>query len=133
LPLAFAAAAQTMVVLGGGIDLSVGALMALANVLALRAMLGHDLNYALVVALIVLVEVTLAGALNGAIIVLTRVPDIVITLATSFIWAGLALLVLAKPTLGIPLDFQNPAQASTVSPAAHDTPLLPLALSDDPS
>jgi len=66
--------------------------------------------------LIVLLEVTLAGALNGAIIVVTRVPDIVITLATSFIWAGLALLVLAKPTPGIPLDFQNLAQGSTFSP-----------------
>src|SRR5439155_1451472 len=115
LPLAFAAAAQTMVVLSGGIDLSVGPLMALANVLALRAMLGHDLNYSLGVALIVLLEVTLAGALNGAIIVLTRVPDIVVTLATSFIWAGLALLVLAKPTPGIPLDVQNLAQGSALS------------------
>src|SRR5437899_12861090 len=64
LPLAFAAAAQTMVVLSGGIDLSIGPLMALANVLALRAMLGHDLNYGLVVALIVLLEITLAGAIN---------------------------------------------------------------------
>ena len=117
LPLAFAAAAQTMVVLSGGIDLSVGPLMALANVLALRAMLGHDLNYSLGVALIVLLEVTLAGALNGAIIVLTRVPDIVVTLATSFIWAGLALLVLAKPTPGIPLDVQNLAQGSALSPS----------------
>ena len=128
LPLAFAAAAQTIVVLGGGIDLSVGALMALANVLALRAMLGHDLNYTLVVALIVLVEVTLAGALNGAIIVLTRVPDIVITLATSFIWAGLALLVLAKPTPGIPLDFQNLAQGSTFSPWVPNALLLLLVI-----
>src|SRR5207253_3208836 len=98
--------------------------MALANVLALRAMLGHDLNYALMVALIVLVEVTLAGALNGAIIVLTRVPDIVVTLATSFIWAGLALLVLAKPTPGIPLDVQNLAQGSALSPWVPNALLL---------
>ncbi|TMG69810.1 MAG: ABC transporter permease [Chloroflexi bacterium] len=124
LPLAFAAAAQTMVVLSGGIDLSVGPLMALANVLALRAMVGHDLRYSLGVALIVLFEVTLAGALNGVIIVVTRVPDIVITLATSFIWAGLALLVLAKPTPGIPLDFQNLAQGSTLSPWLPDALLL---------
>lgn len=116
LPLAFAAAAQTVVVLSGGIDLSVGPLMALANVIALRAMVGHDLKYTLGVALLVLLALTVAGALNGAIIVVTRVPDIVITLATSFIWAGVALLVLAKPTPGIPLDFQNLAQGSTLSP-----------------
>ena len=124
LPLAFAAAAQTMVVISGGIDLSVGPLMALANVIALRAMVGHDLTYSLGVTVVVLLAVTLAGALNGVIIVLTRVPDIVITLATSFIWAGLALLVLAKPTPGIPIDFQNLAQGSTFSPWVPNALLL---------
>src|SRR5207237_123013 len=39
LPLAFAAVAQTIVVLSGGLGLSVGPLLALANVLALRALL----------------------------------------------------------------------------------------------
>jgi ribose transport system permease protein len=116
LPLAFAAVAQTMVVLSGGIDLSVGPLMALANVISLRAMVGHDLGYSIAAAVGVLLIVTFAGALNGAIIVLTRVPDIVVTLATSFIWAGVALLVLAKPTPGIPFDFQNLAQGSALSP-----------------
>ena len=128
LPLAFAAAAQTMVVLSGGIDLSIGPLMALANVLALRAMLGHDLAFSLLAAAIVLLEVTLAGALNGVIIVVTRVPDIVITLATSFIWAGLALLVLAKPTPGIPLDFQNLAQGSALTPWIPNALLLLLVI-----
>lgn len=128
LPLAFAAAAQTMVVLSGGIDLSVGPLMALANVIALRLMLGHDFHYALGVAVLVLVVVTVAGALNGAIIVLTRVPDIVITLATSFIWAGVALLVLAKPTPGVPLDFQNLAQGSALSPWIPNALLLLLVI-----
>lgn len=124
LPLAFAGAAQTVIVLSGGIDLSIGPLMALANVLALRAMVGHDLKYSLGVAVIVLVAVTLAGASNGVIIVVTRVPDIVVTLATSFIWAGVALLVLAKPTPGIPLDFQNLAQGSTISPWVPNALLL---------
>jgi ribose transport system permease protein len=128
LPLALAAAAETVIVLSGGIDLSIGPLMALANVLALRAMVGHDLNYSLGVALIVLIEVTLAGALNGVIIVVTRVPDIVITLATSFIWAGVALLVLAKPTPGIPLDFQNLAQGSAISPWVPNAVLLLLVI-----
>jgi ribose transport system permease protein len=124
LPLAFAAVAQTVIVLGGGIDLSIGPLMALANVLAVRAMLGHDSNYALLVAALVLVTVTLAGALNGVVIVITRVPDIVVTLAMSFVWAGLALLVLAKPTPGVPIEFQNLAQGSTFSPWIPNALLL---------
>ena len=128
LPLAFAAVAQTVIVLSGGIDLSIGPLMALANVLSLRAMLGHDLMYSVAIAAVVLLAVTLAGALNGTIIVLTRVPDIVITLATSFIWAGVALLILAKPTPGIPLDFQNLAQGSAISPWVPNALLLLLVI-----
>ena len=37
------------------------------------------------------------GAINGALVVVTRVPDIVVTLAMSFVWAGCALLVLNTP------------------------------------
>jgi ribose transport system permease protein len=37
------------------------------------------------------------GAVNGAVIVLTRVPDIVVTLAMSFVWAGAALYILNTP------------------------------------
>ncbi|HEX2681884.1 MAG TPA: ABC transporter permease, partial [Candidatus Dormibacteraeota bacterium] len=128
LPLAFAATAETMVVLGGGIDLSVGPLMAVANVLALRGMVGHDLQYSLLVSLGVLALVTAAGALNGVLIVITRVPDIVITLATSFVWAGVALLVLAKPTPGIPFDYQNLAQGSALSPWIPNALLLLLVI-----
>src|SRR5258707_10360627 len=38
LPLAFAAAAQTVVVISGGIDLSIGSVMAVTNVLAASAL-----------------------------------------------------------------------------------------------
>jgi len=37
------------------------------------------------------------GTINGGLVVVTRVPDIVVTLAMSFVWAGFALLVLARP------------------------------------
>jgi ribose transport system permease protein len=39
----------------------------------------------------------LVGAINGGLVVVTRVPDIVVTLAMSFVWAGCALLVLKTP------------------------------------
>jgi ribose transport system permease protein len=37
------------------------------------------------------------GALNGTLIVVTRVPDIVVTLAMLFVWQGVALLILNAP------------------------------------
>ena len=38
-----------------------------------------------------------ARRLNGVLIVITRVPDIVVTLAMLFVWQGAALLVLEAP------------------------------------
>ena len=97
LPYAFAVAAQTVVVIAGGIDLSVAAMMALTSVTAARAMNGASEEAAvLVVALVLLMGLAL-GALNGLLIVVTRVPDIVVTLSTLFILQGAALLVLPSP------------------------------------
>jgi ribose transport system permease protein len=97
LPLALAAVAQAVVVVSGGIDLSIGSMIALTNVVAATQMLGHGPEYAVVVAIGVLLLGTAIGAVNGAVIVATRVADIIVTLAMSFVWAGCALLVLTAP------------------------------------
>jgi ribose transport system permease protein len=97
LPIVFAAAAQTVVVIAGGIDLSVGSIMALTNVTAAALMAqSGELGAVGVVALVLVLGVVI-GAINGALVVLSRVPDIVVTLAMSFVWAGAALLVLNSP------------------------------------
>jgi ribose transport system permease protein len=116
MPLAFAAAAQACVVLGGGIDLSIGTMMAVANVVSARYMLHHDFQTAILISLAVLVGGTLAGALNGVIAVRTRVPDIVVTLAMSFVWGGVALLILAKPGGGAPDQFLAVASGNGLNP-----------------
>ena len=97
LPYAFAVAAQTVVVIAGGIDLSVASLMALTSVIAASMMNGAGEEYALFVVPFVLAVGFLVGALNGLLIVVTRVPDIVVTLATLFILQGAALMVLEAP------------------------------------
>jgi ribose transport system permease protein len=96
-PLALAAVAQAVCVIGGGIDLSIGSMMALTSVVAATQMKGQSEEYAILVVAGVLLLGLLLGAINGALIVLTRVPDIVVTLAMSFVWAGASLLVLASP------------------------------------
>jgi ribose transport system permease protein len=97
LPLALAAVAQAIVVISGGIDLSIGAMMALTSVVAASQMKGQSEEFGVVVVLGVLVLGLVLGAINGSLIVVTRVPDIVVTLAMSFVWAGCALLVLKTP------------------------------------
>ena len=97
LPYAFAVAAQTVVVIAGGIDLSVAAMMALTSVTAASMMAGASEEYALFVVPFVLAMGFVLGAVNGILIVVTRVPDIVVTLATLFVLQGAALLVLPAP------------------------------------
>ncbi len=97
LPYAFAVAAQTVVVLAGGIDLSVAAMMALTSVTAASLMAGASEEFALLVVPFVLAMGFCLGALNGILIVVSRVPDIVVTLAMLFVFQGAALLVLDAP------------------------------------
>jgi len=97
LPIAFAAVAQAIVVISGGIDLSVGPMMALASVTSAVLMKGQGDLFGVAVVVGVLVLGVAVGAVNGALVVITKVPDIVVTLATSFVWAGTALLILNTP------------------------------------
>jgi ribose transport system permease protein len=97
LPLALAAVAQAIVVISGGIDLSIGSMMALTNVVAASLMKGQSDEFAVAVVIGVLLLGLVIGAVNGVLVVITRVPDIVVTLAMSFVWAGCALLVLKTP------------------------------------
>jgi ribose transport system permease protein len=100
LPVALAAVAQAIIVISGGIDLSIGPMMALTNVTAAALMQGQSEEAGFAIALFVLALGFVIGAINGGLVVVTRVPDIVVTLAMSFVWAGAALLVLNTPSGG---------------------------------
>lgn len=97
LPVAFAAVGQAIVVISGGIDLSIGSVMALTNVIAAVLLLDASPEVSVAVVLLVLVTGIVVGAVNGVLVVVSRVPDIVVTLAMLFVWAGAALLVLGTP------------------------------------
>jgi ribose transport system permease protein len=107
LALAYLAMAQSVVVIGGGIDLSVGALLVLANCLSARFMADAGFGESMLVALACLVVTSALGALTGLIVTVSRIPAIIVTLATSFVWGGMALLVLHTPGGGAPARFQE--------------------------
>jgi ribose transport system permease protein len=54
--------------------------------------------------------------LNGVIIVLSKIPDVVVTLTTGFIWGGVALLILEKPGGGAPPQFLDLAAGTSLAP-----------------
>jgi ribose transport system permease protein len=115
LPLAFAAMAQSVIIISGGIDLSLGVMVAIINVLAASLMEGKSFGTAMLIAVGLMFVGILLGTINGTLIVLTGVPDIVVTLAMSFVWGGVALLIMRTPGGGAPTDFQALGTGSFVS------------------
>ena len=122
LPFAFAAMAQAVVVISGGIDLSVGSLMSLINVLSAKYMFdattGQPVSFreTIVIAIVLIIGAALAGALTGLIITVTKVADIIVTLAMLFVWGGAALAVMQIPGGGTALEFSKLAIGYTLTP-----------------
>lgn len=127
LPLAFAAAAQAVVVISGGIDLSIGSVMAVANVLAASTMEDAGFGKALLLAVLIVCAGAVVGAVNGALVVLSRVPDVIVTLTTGFIWGGVALLILERPGGGAPDEFLAIGTGTLATPWLSNSLILLIA------
>src|SRR5215217_4330077 len=107
-PLMLVAVGQTAVVIGGGIDLSLGAIVSMANVIFVSLMGQEASPSRILLALAAgFLAGILAGALNGFCVAMLRFQPIVTTFATSFIFAGLALYVLPEPGGAMPPGLVN--------------------------
>jgi ribose transport system permease protein len=126
LPFSLAAMAQAVVVISGGIDLSVGSLMGVFNVLSAKYMVDMSFRGALLYALGLIVLGALMGAFTGTLIVVSRITDIVVTLAMLFVWGGVALLILEIPGGGAPQGFLDLGIGTTAT-TWLPTPFLLLA------
>ncbi len=108
LPLIILAAGQAVVVLCGGIDISVGSIVSIVNViLATQVGLQGDPHQMYLFLGVVLLVGMAAGAVNGFFVAYMRLQPIITTYATSFLYAGLALLILPDPGGGIPETFST--------------------------
>src|SRR5882724_3668780 len=92
IPIALATMAQMFVIAGNDLDLSIGTFVGF--VCCVTATWLHDAPWLGVLALIGCIA--LYAAL-GALIYLRNLPSIVVTLGMSFVWQGLAILLLPKP------------------------------------
>jgi rhamnose transport system permease protein len=104
------ACGMTLVIVTGGIDLSVGSLLALSGVV-----LGYcwrDLGIALpAAAALAVLAATAGGALNGLLVTRAGFPPLVATLGTMALYRGLALRISeARPVSGFPPGFAQLGQ-----------------------
>lgn len=95
---------MTVVMVSGGIDLSVGSAMALAGVAGAFAMVG---GAPVIVGIATAVATgALCGLLNGAAVAALRIPPFIVTLGAMGIYRGVALLVTdGKSVVGLPSEF----------------------------
>lgn len=90
-PLGLVATGQTLVLLTGGLDLSVGSTVILADVVAAQLIAGRPERILYVVPLVLALGAAI-GLVNGLLITRLRVPPFVATLGTNLIVFGAALL-----------------------------------------
>jgi ribose transport system permease protein len=110
--LCIAALGQTIIILTGGIDLSVGTLIIFTNCVAatiMRSVInlfgGSLLAGGIVTCAIVLLLGAVCGLFNGCVVVYGRLQPIIVTLATGSIFSGLARYVRPSPGGDVPPQF----------------------------
>lgn len=114
LPIILMAVGQAIVILGGGIDISVGGIASIVNtILATRIGLEGSPEAVWMFLFLSLGIGLLAGAINGFFIATLRLQPIITTYATSFLYAGLALFILPNPGGGIPTSIATFYRSST--------------------
>ena len=121
-PFVFLAVAQAVIVISGGIDLGVGSMAILTSVTAAQLMEGQPFWLTLVIAVLIVFGAALVNALVGLIINLSKVPDIVITLGSLYVFQGLALAVLPNPGGGTSEGFRYLFTGSTRGIGANPWP-----------
>lgn len=103
-PLILAGLAQTFVILGGGIDLSLGSIISLTNVLAASLPYVDKPANMIMWATIPSLVGLLLGCINGLIIAVRNFPPFIVTLATSSAYLGAAFLIMEEPGGEISMD-----------------------------
>lgn len=95
---------MTLIIIAGGIDLSVGSILAMSGLLGTMAMeKGYPIAAGILIGLLVGMA---CGALNGALTVLLRINPFIVTLGTLGIIRGSALLISnGLPVHQIPKEF----------------------------
>jgi ribose/xylose/arabinose/galactoside ABC-type transport system permease subunit len=126
---AIMAVGATMVIISGGIDLSVGSIYALAGVttaMALRAYGPAGSVETAALGLTVSVGVGLAcGALNGLMVVGLKVHPFIITLGTMWVLRGIAFVASDAESILLPAILTNLAKASLgLTASLYPVPML---------
>jgi ribose transport system permease protein len=97
-PLILMTMGQALVIISGGIDLSAGASLSLLTCVLTFVMERNSPVTGIYAILITFIVAVLIGVINGIGMGYLRIPPVIVTFATSFMWLGAALFL--RPTPG---------------------------------
>lgn len=118
--LSFASAGQTIVLIGGGMDFGVGAVMSSAAILT-TSIMQQENGHFLEVFVVAMAMGALVGLVNGVCSVKIGLPAMIVTMAVSNVVSRLQYVL----TQGSPLGYASPAFVSSVSERLFGLPFLP--------
>ncbi|HIG46115.1 MAG TPA: ABC transporter permease [candidate division Zixibacteria bacterium] len=122
------AVGATVVIISGGIDLSVGAVYALAGVMTammLRAVGPESAFVAVVLSLGMCVGIgVLCGLINGAMVVGLRVHPFIVTLGTMWIYRGVAFVTSKAESILVPPSLTDVVKWSISGDALYPMPMI---------
>ncbi|MCD7897733.1 MAG: ABC transporter permease [Planctomycetaceae bacterium] len=122
-PLMICAMAQAAVMLTGGIDLSLGVTLSMMTAI-LATTMGSGPGGILFSVVLALAAGVGVGLVMGSVITFGRLPAIIVTLAFSYVWKGVALYILPVPGGNIPTAFSRFMSGADGIPGAAITVVL---------
>ena len=123
LPLFIVAIGMTLVMITGGIDLSVTSVIALTSVVGAKLMTSDGGGTPTVIGLLVMLMLGAGlGAVNGAVVTLLRLPAFIVTLASMMFLSGFAIwLTQSRNIYGLPASFLAVGQRLPIALAVTAT------------
>jgi len=105
-PVAFLALGETILLITGEVDLSVGSALILVNAVTVSAYTDYGID-GVMFFLVPLFTGLFIGTVQGVLVAFGRVNSFLATVGTSFAWAGMALLILREPRGAVPIWFKR--------------------------
>lgn len=106
MPVAYLALGETFVLITGEVDLASGSVLILVNAVAASIYTDYKITGPLFL-LIPLAVGIFTGIIHGILISYGRLNSFLLTVGTSFMWSGLALVILREPRGNVPGWFSN--------------------------
>ncbi len=102
-PLILISLGVAVVILGGGIDISLGSVITVLNVFFVTLTVRLNIDYRVSTAIIIIAGLFI-GTINGVVVSVCKVPALLATFSMTFVLDGISYWIMPTPTSGMPKE-----------------------------